>query len=169
MSKGRYKMIKKLIDYGKEIKENYRVTGISTAFGGISWENINRTDNQDVLRELYLIRRKLSPFCFSYQESLSRLEEDEIDDLVSNFLPKVIQFQNELAEIILSSKFFVQLPIEKRNELLDVFDYAKIQEVNMIDDEDYYLDHDDIQYMIDDLLNLFLEINKEIHNLNNHL
>lgn len=166
MSKGRYKMIKKLIDYGKEIKANYRLTGISTSFFGVSWENVNGTDKQDILRELYVIRRKLSQFYFSYQESLARLEED---DLISTFLFKVIQFNNELADIVLSSKYFVQLPIEKRSEMLYAFDYVMLQEVSIENDEDYEISDDDIQSMIEDLLNLFLEIDKEIHTLNNNM
>lgn len=164
--KGTYKMINKIKELGKGIITDYRVTGLSTAFFGISWEKINKTDKQDVMRELYLIRRKLSHFYFSYQDNLIRLEEDE---LLEAYFLKAFQVYDEIAESVLGSKFFVQLPIEKRQQFLNVFDNVAYYDVCMENDTNYYMEQEDIQEMINDLLNVFIKIDDEINKIESTL
>lgn len=154
-------MITKIKEWAKDIK----LTGVSTSFIGISWENIGEQNKEDILRELYLIRSKISKFYFSYDDS--RLKFDDEEELRDAYFLKALQVYDEIAEFVLSSKFFVTLPIDNREMFLNVFDFVSMQEAYMENDEDYYMEPEDIQFMIEDLLTLFSTIEIKIAELNN--
>lgn len=146
---------------------NIKVTGLSTPFGGISWENIDQESQAlEILKDLYLIRRKLSIFYFSYDNDIVIFDEDEI---VKRYFVKALNTNNEIAEIVFNSNFLVSLSRNDRNELIHVFDYVAYLEALMETDEDFYVEGEDQISIINDLITLFETIDEKINELNNML
>lgn len=160
------KMGNKIVETVKGVFKNYELTGLSTSFIGLSWEKVNSGDKEKALGELYLIRRRLSEFYFSYEDNFNRSAGGE-DELLQEYFPKALEVHKDIAELVLNSKFFVQLPIEERNKFLSLFDDVTKKQVRMEYDILEVIEDEDIQTMVDDLLNLFEKIDEEITRLDN--
>lgn len=146
-----------------------KINGISTAIFGISWEYVDDTKKEEVLRELYDMRNKLAKFYYCYEIEDSR--NGSIIDGKMEFSEIVIEECKEIAETLFKSRFFILLKQDDRDKIIESFDF--IASINLKLDLDEEINEEsfieEINQVIEQLLKLFDIVNVKIEEINKEL
>lgn len=154
------------------LKDKIRFTGISTPFFGVSWQyNDGFAEKQDVLRELYFMRNKLVRLYYSYKADTQFMNGDMLKDkILEYYYIHVVELYGSIGDLLFGSKYFVLLPIENRDKLIQEFDYIVEEDACFIADKgNYSISIEEVIYKINDLVELFNLIEEEVKKVNMYL
>lgn len=161
-----------LIKNIKDIKVKFKFTGISTPFFGVSWENLNDSEQlQKYLREFYILRNKIAYFSMLYDTHYSNLmmedveEEDIPVEIAKKVNWKVFDTYSEIEEFLFGSHYLLLLDWKQRKELVDQFDEVKMKRAEMDSSDEEAIEYEELAVMMIQLLKLFNDVEREIENL----
>lgn len=154
--------------FSDALKKKVRFTGISTSIFGLSWEYIDK--DTEILRELYVMRNKLAYFVYEYECFCDDLQMRIIDDgdfeesIYYKYRLSIIEVYREVGSLLLGSKYFSSLENDKRIGIIEVFDQVIYlwAFINAHEDNINDIEPEEVEKMIQDLLNLFNEINMNL-------
>jgi len=155
-------LFKQAIDTIKSI----RVEKTSINFPGISLELGMKQKEQitpQYLRELYKIHYTLSRFYFLYQGRQMHFEEP--DELILSMNDEAIVTYRKLSDDLLDSEYFLILTSEERTKIRESFDYVNMWDTYLDASDQNYVEADDIEPYVLELLNLYEKITKQIEDI----
>lgn len=125
---------------------------------------------QEVLKELFSIRNILSNFSIKFEVLYKRYENEFYDDeealtnkVCSKLMPDVFRVSDTVSKALFSSNYFVLMRDEDRKQLIESFDYIVFErEMLDADIENYFLDPDEQEHIVTELIELYERITKQI-------
>jgi hypothetical protein len=152
-----------------------RIQKTSISFLGVSLE-LGMEQKKKVstvhLRELYKIRYIVSRFYFLYEhraERLVGLNDDDMNELIIGLHDDAVETYEKLADVLLGSEYFMLIDAEKRDKIIESFDYVNEIDRYLDDHDDNELSEEEIAPIIEGLIELFDNINKWIQDVQEEL